>query len=96
MKRETGLPRYAGMTDDERQLLETTARSLIRLREEQNNTNAGLQAALLEVYRAHFTSDNRKHETMARLKLASKVLESEGRGSTFLTEFIRRLEPWAQ
>jgi hypothetical protein len=84
------------MTDDERQLLENTARSLIRLREEQKNTNAGLQAALLEVYRAHFTTDNRKQETMARLKLTLKVLESEGQGASFLIEFIRRLEPWTQ
>jgi hypothetical protein len=84
------------MTDDERQLLEDTARSLIRLREEQKNIVAGMQAALLEVYRAHFTTDNRKHETMARLKLALKVLEGEGQGATFMVEFIRKLERWTQ
>lgn len=85
------------MTNEERQLLEDTARSLIRLIEEQKDASAGLQAALLEIYRAHFTTDDRKHETMARLKLALKVLEGEGKGGTrFLTEFIRKLEPWTQ
>ena len=82
------------MTDDERQLLENTARSVLRLIEEQKEALAGVEAALLEIYRAQFSTDDRKHETMARLKLALKVLESEGRGAYFMTEFIRKLEPW--
>lgn len=82
------------MTDEERQLLENTARSLLRVMEEQKDALAGMEAALLEIYRAQFTTDNRKHETMARLKLHLKVLEAEGRGAPFLSEFIRKLEPW--
>jgi predicted transcriptional regulator len=82
------------MTDEERQLLENTARSLLRVMEEHKDAMAGMEAALLEVYRAQFTTDNRKHETMARLKLSLKVLEAEGRGANFLSEFIRKLEPW--
>jgi hypothetical protein len=84
------------MTDDERQLLENTARSMLRLIEEQKEAFAGMEAALLEIYRAQFSTDDRKHETMARLKLALKVLESEGRGAHFMTEFIRKLEPWSE
>ena len=82
------------MTDEERQLLENTARSLLRVIEEQKDAVAGMEAALLEIYRAQFTTDNRKHETMARLKLNLKILEAEGRGANFLSEFIRKLEQW--
>ena len=82
------------ITDEERQLLENTARSLLRVMEEHKDAVAGMEAALLEIYRAQFTTDNRKHETMARLKLHLKVLEAEGRGANFLSEFIRKLEPW--
>jgi hypothetical protein len=83
------------MTDDERRLLEDTARGLIRLMDDHGDAMAGVEAALLEVYRAHFTTDDRKHETMARLRLGLRVLESQGRGARFMTEFIRKLEPWA-
>ena len=82
------------MTDEERQLLENTARSLLRVIDQQKDTMAGMEAALLEVYRAQFTTDHRKQETLARLKLGLKVLEAEGQGANFLREFIRKLEPW--
>ena len=82
------------MTDEERQLLENTARSLLRVIDQQKDTMAGMEAALLEIYRAQFTTDHRKHETLARLTLSLKVLEAEGRGANFLREFIRKLEPW--
>lgn len=82
------------MTDEERQLLENTARSLLRVIEQQKDALAGMEAALLEIYRAQFTTDHRKHETLARLKLTLKVMEAEGRGTNFLGEFIRKLEPW--
>ena len=83
------------MTDDERRLLEDTARGLIRLMEDHGDAMAGVEAALLEVYRAHFTTDDHKHETMARLRLGLSMLESQGRGARFMTQFIRKLEPWA-
>ena len=82
------------MTDEERQLLENTARSLLGVIERQKDAFAGMEAALLEIYRAQFTTDHRKHETLARLKLTLKVMEAEGRGTNFLGEFIRKLEPW--
>ena len=53
-----------------------------------------MEAALLEVYRAQFSTDNRKQETLARLQLSLKILEAEGHGADFLREFIRKLEPW--
>jgi hypothetical protein len=82
------------MTDEERQLLENTARSLLRFMEQQKDAVSGMEAALLEIYRAQFTTDKRKNETIARLTLGLKVLEAEGRGTNFLSEFIRKLEPW--
>jgi hypothetical protein len=82
------------MTDEERQLLENTARSLLRVIDQQKDTMAGIEAALLEIYRAHFTTDDHKHETLARLQLSLKVLEAEGQGANFLREFILKLEPW--
>ncbi len=82
------------MTDEERQLLENTAKSLLRVIDQQKDTVTGMEAALLEIYRAQFTTDHRKHETLARLKLSLKVLQAEGRGANFLREFIRKLELW--
>lgn len=82
------------MTDEERQLLENTARSLLRVIEQQKDTIAGMEAALLEMYRAQFATDHRKHETLARLRLNLKVLEAEGQGAKFLAELIRKLERW--
>ncbi len=81
------------MTDEERQLLENTARSLLRVIEQQKDTIAGMEAALLEIYRAQITTDNRKHETLARLKLSLKML-AKGHGANFLGELIRKLERW--
>lgn len=82
------------MTDEERHLLENTARSLLRVMEEHREAVSGMEAALLEIYRVQFTTDRRKHQIMARLKLSLKVLEAEGRGAHFLREFIRKLERW--
>ena len=82
------------MTDEERQLLENTARSLLRVIDQQKDTVAGMEAALLEIYRAQFSTGHRKHETLARLRLNLKILETEGQGAKFLGEFIRKLEPW--
>lgn len=82
------------MTDEERQLLENTARSLLRVIDQQKDVMAGMEAALLEIYRAQFTTGDRKPETLARLKLSLKVLEAEGQGANFLSEFIRKLERW--
>ena len=47
------------MTDDERQVLEDTARLLLHLIEEQKETVAGMEVALLELYRAQFPIDDR-------------------------------------
>jgi hypothetical protein len=84
------------MTDDERQLMENTARSLLRLIEQQKDAVAGLEVALLEIYRAQFTTDDRKYETMARLRMNLKILEAEGHGAQFLTGFIGKLELWTE
>jgi len=77
-------------------VLENTARSLLRLIEQQKDAVAGMEVALLEIYRAQFTTDDRKYETMARLKMSLKVLEAEGHGAHFLTGFIGKLEPWTE
>jgi len=77
------------MTDEERQLLENTARSLLRVIEQQKDTVAGMEAALLEIYRAQFSTDDRKQETLARLQLSLKMLEAEGHGVKAATEQVR-------
>jgi hypothetical protein len=82
------------MTDEERQLLEDTANSLLQLIEMQKDLNLGFQAALLEAYRAQFSTGDHKAETLARLKLSLAIMEREGQGTKFMTDFIRQLESW--
>jgi hypothetical protein len=82
------------MTDEERQLLENTAHSLSQLIEMQKDLNAGFQAALLEVYRAQFSTSDHKAETMARLKLSLALMQREGDGAKFMAGFIQQLESW--
>ena len=83
------------MTSDERQLLADTAKSLIRLAESHSDTVAGVRVALLEVFRAQFIADDRKEETLARLRIALSLLQqADGRGVAFLSDLIGKLEPW--
>jgi hypothetical protein len=83
------------MTSDERQLLADTAKSLIRLAESHSDTVAGTRAAMLEVFRAQFMVDDRKEETLARLRITLSLLQqTDGRGVGFLSDLIGKLEPW--
>jgi len=82
------------MTDEERQLLEDTATSLVQLIDMQKDLNAGFRAVLLEIYRAQFSTGDRKSETLARLKLSLSIMQREGHGADFMTDFIRQLESW--
>jgi hypothetical protein len=82
------------MTDQERQLLENTASSLLQLVEMQKDLNAGFRAALLEIYRAQFSTGDHKTETLARLRLSLAIMEREGQGTKFMTDFIKQLESW--
>ena len=49
--------------------------------EEEKDAIAGVEAALLEIYRAHFRTDDRKHETIAQLKL--RCLKKKGKVQSF-------------
>jgi DNA anti-recombination protein RmuC len=84
----------SSMTDEERQLLENTANRLAQLIEMQKDLNDGFQTALLEIYRAQFSTSDHKAETLARLKLSLAIMEREGQGTKFMTDFIRQLESW--
>jgi hypothetical protein len=55
--------------------------------------SAGLEAALLEIYRAQFITDDRKLETLSRLRIWLRALEEEGHGAGLLARFIEKLEP---
>jgi hypothetical protein len=83
------------MTPDERQLLADTAKSVIRLVESHSDTVAGTRVALLEMFRAQFAADDRKEETLARLRITLSLLrQTDGRGTGFLEDLIGKLEPW--
>ena len=82
------------MTQEERELLERTVAG--RLWEQSRDSVAGLEAALLEIYRAQFVSNDRKLETLSRLRVVLRVLEEEGQGAGFISRFIEKLERWSR
>ena len=82
------------MTQEERELLERTVAG--RLWEQSRDSVAGLEAALLAIYRAQFVSNDRKLETQSRLRVVSRVLEEEGQGAGFISRFIEKLERWSR
>jgi hypothetical protein len=83
------------MTQEERELLERTAAALDQLWEHWRDTAAGLEAALLEIYRTEFVSNDRKMETLSRLHVVLRILEAEGQGAGFMAKFIGNLERWS-
>ena len=83
------------MTQEERELLERTAAGVDRLWEQSRDSVAGIEAALLEIYRAQFVSNDRKLETLSRLRVVLRVLEEEGQGAGFISRFIEKLERWS-
>jgi hypothetical protein len=74
------------VTDDERRLLETTARSLLKLKEDIGDRLAGMEAVLLALFHAQGRTDI----ALARLKVQAAFLEMKGMPSAFLNSFVGR------
>jgi hypothetical protein len=78
---------YYLVTEEERHLLETTARSLLTLKEEILDRVAGIEAVQL----ALFLSNGRTDIALARLKVQADLLRLKGTPSAYLTSFLARV-----
>ena len=74
------------MTEEERQLLEITARTALSLKQDIGDRVAGIEAVLL----ALFLSDGRTEIALARLKVQADLLKLKGMPSTYLNSFVEK------
>ena len=74
------------MTDEERQLLETTARVVLKLKEDISDRVAGIEAVLLALFLAHGRTDI----ALARLRVQADFLMMKGTPSSYLSSFVER------
>ena len=72
------------MTDEERQLLETTARTVLKLKEDISDRVAGIEAVLLALFLAHGRTD----VALARLRVQADFLKMKGTPSAYLSSFV--------
>ena len=77
------------MTDEERQLLETAARSLLKLKEDITDRMNGIETVLLAVFHARGRTD----VALALLKVRADLLKLKGTPSAYLSSFIERAVP---
>ena len=77
---------YPQVTEEERQLLETTARSVLRLKGDIADRVAGIEAVLLALFQAHGRTDI----ALARLKVQVDFLKMKGTPSAYLNSFVER------
>lgn len=77
------------MTDEERQLLETTARSLLKLKEDTTDRMNGIETVLLALFHARGRTD----VALALLKVRADLLKLKGTPSAYLSSFIERAVP---
>lgn len=76
------------MTPEERQLLETTARSVLKLKEDILDRVSGIEAAL----HALFLAKGRTDIAMARLRVLADLLDMKGTPSIYLKSFVASAE----
>ncbi len=74
------------MTEEERQLLETTARSVLKLKGDIADRVAGIETVLLSLFQAH----GRTEIALARLKVQVDFLKLKGTPSAYLDLFVER------
>jgi hypothetical protein len=74
------------VTDEERHLLETTARIALALKQDIGDRVAGIEAVLL----ALFLSDGRTEIALARLKVQADLLKLKGMPSAYLNSFVEK------
>ena len=72
------------MTPEERELLETTARSLLRLQQEIHDRVNGMEIVLQELFR----SDGRTAIALARIEIWADLLELKGTPCAYLNSFV--------
>jgi hypothetical protein len=77
------------VTDEERQLLETTARSLLNLKEDITDRMNGIETVLLALFHARGRTD----VALALLKVRADLLKLKGTPSAYLSSFIERAVP---
>jgi hypothetical protein len=83
------------MTEDERKLLEDTARNLLLLLRKWDDTIGGMSVAIAELYRAAATTRERKLVTIARLKLRIKLMKQRGESVLYLENLVAEMDKWA-
>jgi hypothetical protein len=74
------------VTEEERHLLETTARIALSLKQDISDRVAGIEAVLL----ALFLSNGRTEITLARLKVQADLLKLKGMPSPYLNSFVEK------
>jgi hypothetical protein len=76
------------MTLEERQLLEITARSLLKLEKDILGRVAGIEAVL----HALFVTEVNTALALARLRIQADLLKMKGRPSPFLNSFLEKIK----
>jgi hypothetical protein len=74
------------VTPEERQLLETTARSVLKLKEDILDRVSGIEAVL----HALFLAKGRTDIALARLRVIADLLDMKGTPSPYLSSFLAR------
>jgi len=76
------------VTDAERKLLEDTARTVLRLSSDVSKRLAAVEMVLLALYRANGNSEL----ALARLRIERDLEKVKGRDTSYLTNFIEKME----
>jgi hypothetical protein len=74
------------VTEEERHLLETTARIALALKQDISDRVAGVEAVVLALFLAHGRTDI----ALARLKVQADLLKLKGMPSAYLDSFVER------
>jgi hypothetical protein len=77
------------VTQDERELLETTARGLLTLQEDILDRVKGMQIVLHELFRSRGQTDI----ALARLRIKADLLKLKGTPSAYLCAFVGNQQP---
>ncbi|WP_159010056.1 hypothetical protein [Bradyrhizobium sp. S69] len=83
------------MTNEERQLLEDTARNLLLLLKKWDDAIAGMSVAIAELYRAAVTTPERKLVAIARLNVQIDVMKQKDESVLYLEGLVEQLEKWS-
>ena len=82
------------MTDEERQLLTDTAENLLLLLRQWDDTIAGMQVAISELYRAGMMTPERKALALSRLKIRRDLMSHANKPTQYLDGLIDELDKW--